>query len=92
MGGHRLARVDSRGQEYSFLLPPVIEVGDDDAIAVIPRNSLAQSLPLQHAFPAGAGLDFPQEVLQPGVGVGIAVGDVDRVVVIWSREGEYVGT
>lgn len=71
------------GEEYSFFLLPIVEVTNYDIIAVITRNSLAQSFSLDKMLASGVLLDFVQVSLQLRVSVGVAMSDVDRITIIY---------
>jgi hypothetical protein len=82
VAGHGLARVHPGRQENALLLLPIGEVPDNHIVAVVARDGLAQSLPLHPVPQGGVGLQRPQVPLQLRVRVRVAVGDVDRVIVV----------
>ena len=80
---HRLSGVHSGGEEDALLLLSVVEIADDEIVAVIASDGLAEGLPLQQVLSLWVNLQLFQEILKAGVGVGIAVGNVDSVAVIF---------
>lgn len=79
--------MNSRSQKYSFLLFAVIEVADNELIAVVAGDGLTQYLALHEMFAFGIVFYFPEEVLQARVGVGVGMRYIDCVVVVYIVKG-----
>lgn len=75
--------MDSGGKEDAFLLLAVVEITDDEIVAVISSNGLAEGLSLQEMLSLRIDFQLFEEVLKARVGVGIAVGNIDSVAVIF---------
>ena len=82
VGRHGFSGVDSGGKEDAFLLLAVVEITNDEIVAVIAGNGLAEGLSLQQMLSLWIDFQLFQEILKARVGVGIAVGDVDSIAVI----------
>lgn len=83
MAHHSLAWVDARCEEYDFLLfRGVGGLADCYEIAVVAGFGEAQGLAGEFVALYGVELEGAEVALQVGVGVGVAVGDVDAVVVV----------
>lgn len=78
----------SRSQEDAFFLSAVCEITYDDVIAVISCNRLAQSLLLDFRLEVWISLQRSKVFLKLCIGVGVAVGDVDSVVVVGELQTE----
>jgi hypothetical protein len=76
----------SGSKEYALLLLTVIEVTDNELVAVVTRDRLTEDLPLQQMLSFGVYFYLLEEVLQPRIGIGVGVGDVNRVLVVCMGE------